>query len=61
MFTFYMSVLSAANQYPVIIFLKVGTSSVVYPAAAFAPMLAARGVPVAEFNLEETPCTGEFR
>ena len=33
----------------------------VYPAAAFAPMLAASGVPVAEFNLEETPCTGEFR
>lgn len=41
--------------------LLIGTSSVVYPAAAFAPMLAARGVPVAEFNLEETPCTEEFR
>lgn len=41
--------------------LLVGTSSVVYPAAAFAPMLAMRGVPVAEFNMEETPCTGEFR
>lgn len=40
---------------------QVGTSSVVYPAAGFAPMLAMRGVPVAEFNLEETPCTGEFR
>lgn len=41
--------------------LLVGTSSVVYPAAAFAPMLAKKGVPVAEFNMEETPCTGEFR
>lgn len=41
--------------------LLVGTSSVVYPAAGFAPMLAAKGVPVAEFNMEETPCTGEFR
>lgn len=41
--------------------LLVGTSSVVYPAAGFAPMLAARGVPVAEFNMEETTCTGEFR
>ncbi|CAI8009209.1 NAD-dependent protein deacylase sirtuin-5, mitochondrial, partial [Geodia barretti] len=38
--------------------LLVGTSSVVYPAAGFAPMLATRGVPVAEFNLEETPVTG---
>ena len=42
-------------------FLKIGTSSVVYPAAGFAPRLAARGVPVAEFNLEETPATGAFR
>lgn len=41
--------------------LKIGTSSVVYPAAGFAPHLAARGVPVAEFNLEETPATGAFR
>ena len=40
---------------------KTGTSSVVYPAAGFAPRLAARGVPVAEFNLEETPATGGFR
>ncbi|EDO47362.1 predicted protein [Nematostella vectensis] len=38
----------------------VGTSSVVYPAAGFAPMLAQRGVPVAEFNMEETSCTGQF-
>ena len=29
----------------------------VYPAAAFAPMLAMRGVPVAEFNLEATAVT----
>ena len=41
--------------------IQVGTSSVVYPAAGFAPMLAMKGVPVAEFNMEETPCTGEFR
>ncbi|XP_037089698.1 NAD-dependent protein deacylase sirtuin-5, mitochondrial-like [Pollicipes pollicipes] len=40
--------------------LVVGTSSVVYPAAMFAPMVAERGVPVAEFNLEPTPKTGEF-
>ena len=38
-----------------------GTSSVVYPAANFAPLLAARGIPVAEFNLEETPVNGDFR
>lgn len=41
--------------------LLVGTSSVVYPAAGYAPMLAARGVPVAEFNLEVTPVTGNFK
>ncbi|XP_062501414.1 NAD-dependent protein deacylase sirtuin-5, mitochondrial-like [Corticium candelabrum] len=41
--------------------LLVGTSSVVYPAAAFAPKLALRGVPVAEFNLEDTPVTGMFQ
>ena len=41
--------------------LQVGTSSVVYPAAGYAPMLAARGVPVAEFNLEVTPVTGNFK
>ena len=44
-----------------VINLQVGTSSVVYPAAGFAPLLAAKGVPVALFNMEETPCTGEFR
>lgn len=38
----------------------VGTSSVVYPAAMFAPEVAARGVPVAEFNLEDTPATINF-
>ena len=37
--------------------MQVGTSSVVYPAAAFAPDLAARGVPVAEFNMEKTAAT----
>ena len=40
--------------------LIIGTSSVVYPAAAFAPAVAARGVPVAEFNIEITPSTDEF-
>ncbi|XP_072177563.1 NAD-dependent protein deacylase sirtuin-5A, mitochondrial-like [Diadema setosum] len=36
----------------------VGTSAVVYPAAMYAPMMAFKGVTVAEFNLEETPNTG---
>jgi len=40
--------------------LVIGTSSVVYPAAMFAPQVAARGVPVAEFNMEHTPATEEF-
>lgn len=40
--------------------LVVGTSSVVYPAAMYAPMVASRGVPVAEFNIEETPATTGF-
>jgi NAD-dependent deacetylase sirtuin 5 len=40
--------------------LVVGTSSVVYPAAMFAPELAMRGVTVAEFNVEKTPATGSF-
>ncbi|KAG9509701.1 NAD-dependent protein deacylase sirtuin-5, mitochondrial [Fragariocoptes setiger] len=40
--------------------LVIGTSSVVYPAAMFAPAVASRGVPVAEFNLEVTPNTGIF-
>ncbi|XP_073938987.1 NAD-dependent protein deacylase sirtuin-5, mitochondrial isoform X2 [Castor canadensis] len=40
--------------------LVVGTSSVVYPAAMFAPQVAARGVPVAEFNMETTLATNRF-
>ena len=40
--------------------LIVGTSSVVYPAAMFAPQIAERGVPVAEFNMETTPATNKF-
>ncbi|OWR47681.1 putative Sirtuin 5 [Danaus plexippus plexippus] len=40
--------------------LVVGTSSVVYPAAMFAPQAAQRGAIVAEFNLEPTPTTSEF-
>ncbi|KOB74505.1 NAD-dependent protein deacylase [Operophtera brumata] len=39
----------------------VGTSSVVYPAAMFAPQAAARGSIVAEFNLEPTPATSDFQ
>ncbi|XP_068948530.1 NAD-dependent protein deacylase sirtuin-5, mitochondrial isoform X3 [Petaurus breviceps papuanus] len=41
--------------------LVVGTSSLVYPAAIFAPHVSARGVPVAEFNMETTPVTQTFR
>lgn len=41
--------------------LVVGTSSVVYPAAMFAPQVAAAGVPVAEFNMEDTPATMRFK
>jgi len=40
--------------------LVVGTSSVVYPAAMFAPQVARRGVPVAEFNMESTPATSRL-
>lgn len=40
--------------------LVVGTSSVVYPAAMFAPQVASRGVPVAEFNMESTPATSRL-
>ena len=39
---------------------QVGTSSVVYPAAMFAPRVAMRGVPVAEFNIEATDATTGF-
>ncbi|XP_062337607.1 NAD-dependent protein deacylase sirtuin-5, mitochondrial-like [Osmerus eperlanus] len=38
----------------------VGTSSVVYPAAMFAPQVASRGIPVAEFNMTKTPNTDRF-
>lgn len=41
--------------------LVVGTSSVVYPAAMWGPMLSNRGVDVAEFNLERTPHSGKFQ
>ncbi|KAL4706920.1 hypothetical protein ACJJTC_012379 [Scirpophaga incertulas] len=40
--------------------LVIGTSSVVYPAAIYAPQAAARGAIVAEFNLEPTPGTPNF-
>ncbi|OTF81274.1 NAD-dependent protein deacylase sirtuin-5, mitochondrial-like [Euroglyphus maynei] len=35
--------------------LIIGTSSVVYPAAAFVPQVAKRGVVISEFNIEPTP------
>ncbi|XP_016121046.1 NAD-dependent protein deacylase sirtuin-5, mitochondrial-like [Sinocyclocheilus grahami] len=41
--------------------LVVGTSSVVYPAAMFGPQVAARGVPVAEFNTKTTANTPRFK
>ena len=41
--------------------LIVGTSSVVYPAAMFAPQVARRGVTVAEFNIEQTDVTQRFK
>ncbi|XP_061540025.1 NAD-dependent protein deacylase sirtuin-5, mitochondrial [Phycodurus eques] len=41
--------------------LVIGTSSVVYPAAMFAPQVASRGIPVAEFNMENTPATMRFK
>ncbi|XP_045765595.1 NAD-dependent protein deacylase-like [Maniola jurtina] len=40
--------------------LVVGTSSVVYPAAMFAPQAAQRGAIDAEFNIEPTPATPDF-
>lgn len=47
------------------LFVTAGTSAVVYPAAGFAEQVAARGVPVAEFNLETSGssslCTFAFR
>ena len=56
-----MTILNVSPKLMLLINVQVGTSSVVYPAAGFAPMLAFKGVPVAEFNMEETPCTGAFR
>ncbi|XP_024082007.1 NAD-dependent protein deacylase-like isoform X2 [Cimex lectularius] len=41
--------------------LIIGSSSVVYPAAMYAPALAARNIPVAEFNIESTPVTSNFQ
>jgi len=39
------------------LFIVVGTSAIVYPAAAWAPMAASRGVPTIEINLEKTANT----
>ena len=41
--------------------LQVGLSSEIYPAASYGPMLAARGIPVAEFNLDTTPVTHQLK
>ncbi|KAM0737350.1 NAD-dependent protein deacylase [Formica fusca] len=41
--------------------LVIGTSAIVYPAAMFAPQVARRNIPVAEFNIEETPATGQMQ
>ncbi|CAF2721211.1 unnamed protein product [Rotaria sp. Silwood2] len=39
------------------LFLVVGTSAIVYPAAGYASIVAAHGIPVAEINIEKTPST----
>jgi len=41
------------------LFLVVGTSAVVYPAAGFASIVAKTGVPVVEVNIETTPSTND--
>jgi len=43
------------------LFLVIGTSAIVYPAAAFAPMVASRGVPTVEINLEKTSNTERLK
>lgn len=43
------------------VFLVVGTSAVVYPAASLASVAAWRGTPVAEFNLEATALKADVR
>lgn len=40
------------------LFITVGTSSIVYPAAGFVSQAAARGVPCVEVNLEPSGATG---
>lgn len=40
--------------------LVIGTSSIVYPAAMFAPLVAERKKPVAEFNLNDLPARDNF-
>ncbi|TSR15998.1 NAD-dependent protein deacylase sirtuin-5, mitochondrial [Bagarius yarrelli] len=40
--------------------LLIGTASVVFPAAMFAPQVASRGVPVAEFNIRPRSSTSRF-
>lgn len=38
-------------------FSKIGTSSVVYPAAGYASMISQRNIPIVEINIETTPST----
>lgn len=42
------------------LYILVGSSSQIYPAANYGPMLVDRGVPVAEFNLNTTPVSEKF-
>ncbi|CAF4529503.1 unnamed protein product [Rotaria sp. Silwood2] len=39
------------------LFIVIGTSSVVYPAAGYASILAEKNIPIAEVNIETTPST----
>jgi NAD-dependent deacetylase len=39
------------------VFLTVGTSAIVYPAAGFARIARGRGAYIAEINLEQTPAS----
>lgn len=59
--TFYISLFSGDLIESCDLCLVIGTSSVVYPAAMFAPLVAERGKPVAEFNLNEEPANDLFQ
>ena len=42
------------------LFVSIGTSGLVYPAAAFVQYAAARGTPTLELNLDASDTTGDF-